>query len=369
MGLVINGLGAVTTAIVTVVIAVTKFADGAWAVMLFVPAMVWLLVRMNRQYARERAELDEGLVAFVHEPTRRPLALVLVDDLDRRTLHALQYAKTTRAGEIRALHLQREDGDGAELLARWNDLGIDVPLRLLRSGGGPAAAIGGYAAAFGGDADVNVIVPGPARTPPLERLRRGRAGARLTRALAPYPNVRMTLVRDHEGPGHEIVHAENGDRRVRLTPREGHRVIVLVDRADRAVLRAVQYALSLGAQEVRAVHAAVDPDAQEELIARWMDLRIPIELDLVECWDRDVARSLERYVVEKMGPRAEVTVVLPRRDFATLRQRLLHDRTSRRITKALNRYAHVDIAVVPFYFPERGHPGERTVTTPLDVGR
>jgi hypothetical protein len=93
---------------------------------------------------------------------------------------------------------------------------------------------------------------------------------------------------------------------------------------------------------------------------RWMDLRIPIELDLVECWDRDIARSLERYVVERMRPNAEITVVIPRRDFATLRQRLVHDRTSRRITRTLNRYPHVDVAVVPYFFPKRRR------TTPME---
>ena len=55
------------------------------------------------------------------------------------------------------------------------------------------------------------------------------------------------------------------------------------------------------------MHAAVDPDVQE-LIARWMDLRVPIALDLVECWDRDVARSVERYVAELMASDTEVTV-------------------------------------------------------------
>src|ERR687888_416900 len=63
-GLVINGLGAITTAVVTVVIAITKFAHGAWAVMVFGPVMVWLLVRMNHQYTREYAELDGGLEPF-----------------------------------------------------------------------------------------------------------------------------------------------------------------------------------------------------------------------------------------------------------------------------------------------------------------
>ena len=134
-------------------------------------------------------------------------------------------------------------------------------------------------------------------------------------------------------------------------PRREHRVVVLVDRPDRAAFLAVRYALSLGAQQVRAVHPALDPDTQDELIERWMELRIPIELDLVECRDRDVARSLKRYVVESMGPRTETTVVLPRRDDGTLRHRLLHDRTSRRVTRILDRYEHIDIAVVPVFLP------------------
>jgi hypothetical protein len=142
-----------------------------------------------------------------------------------------------------------------------------------------------------------------------------------------------------------------------MLPRAAHRAVVLVDRPDRAALEAVRYALSLGAEGVVAVHAAVDPEIQDELIARWMELRMPVALDLVECWDRDVARSVERYVVDLIGPRTEVTVVLPRRDFARVTQRLLHDRTSRSIARTLARYEHVDVAVVPYFFgPERPLP-------------
>jgi hypothetical protein len=149
---------------------------------------------------------------------------------------------------------------------------------------------------------------------------------------------------------------------------------VLVDKADRAALQAVRYALSLGADEVTAVHAAVDADVQDELIARWMDLRIPVSLDLVECWDRDVARSVERYVVDRMDHHAEITVVIPRRDFARFSHRLLHDRTSRSIARALGRYEHVDLAVVPHYFGKgRRSPSptssETETATAVDVPR
>lgn len=66
-------------------------------------------------------------------------------------------------------------------------------------------------------------------------------------------------------------------------------------------------------------------------------------------------------MTELMAGRSEVTVILPRRDYATLRQRLLHDRTSRQIARTLGRHGHVDVTVVPFYFPARQR-GERTKT-------
>jgi len=315
-----------------------------------VPIMVWILVQMNRHYARERAELDEGISEFQRGELRRPIAVLLVEDLDRKTIHALRYAKTIRSSATHAVHVERDPVASERLERRWLELEIDVPLRVLRHEGDPAATIAGYTAALAGDADVTVVVPGPARMGRLERLRRGRTGARLARALAPNPHVRVTLVRDHPGPHAEPEHA------VRVQPRLAHRAVVLVDRPDRAAMQAVRYALSLGAQESVAVHAAVDPDTQDELIGRWMDLRVPIPLDLVECWDRDVARSIERYVVELMDPGAEITVVLPRRDFARLSQRLLHDRTSRSIARTLGRYEHVDIAVVPYFFSRRRTP-------------
>ena len=362
-GLAINGLGALTTAVVTVVIAITKFAHGAWAVMVFVPVMVWILVRMNHQYAREHAELDVGLEAFERGPGRSPTSVLIVDELDRKTMHALQYAKTIRSSTTNAVHVEGDPVEDERLAAAWGRLGTDMPLRILPIEGDASATIAAYAEELPGDGDVTVIVPGPARMGRLERLRRGRTGARLARDLAPNPRARVTLVRDHSEP-----HPVAGRSDARLFPRPIHRVVVLVDRPDRAAMQAVRYALALGVDEVVAVHAAVDPDEQEQLISSWMDLRVPIALDLVECWDRDVARSVERYVVDLMAPDTEVTVVLPRRDFARFTQRLLHDRTSRGIARALGRYEHVDVAVVPYFFARHRTPTAPPSGDPTPTG-
>ena len=81
---------------------------------------------------------------------------------------------------------------------------------------------------------------------------------------------------------------------------------------------------------------------------------------MIECFDRDVPRTIERYVIGLARESVEVTVVMPRRDFPKLRQRLLHDRTSRKIQRALGRYAHVDVADVPYVVGSR----TRSVPTP-----
>jgi hypothetical protein len=69
-------------------------------------------------------------------------------------------------------------------------------------------------------------------------------------------------------------------------------------------------------------------------------------------------------VAEHVAPRTEVTVVMARRDFHTLRQRLLHDRTSRRIARALEGYPHVDLTVVPFYVSKSDRPDPRRPAAP-----
>lgn len=352
-GLLINGIGALTTAVVDVVIAITKFWHGAWAVMLFVPVTVWLLVRMNHTYEREHEELDEDLPRFGADGAGHPTAVVVVDDLDRKTIHALQYAKTLRAREVQAVHFVKGREDPKALRRRWSELRIDVPLKVVAADGDRASCLAGFVGALPESAGVNVIIPGPARTRAIDRLRRGRLGAQMARALLPVRNASVTLVRDHPGPGHVATDPDGRGLRLRVVPRSRHEVVVPVDLPDRASIRAVRYAMSLGATEVRAVHAAADPDREEALIAAWMNLRLPVTLDVVECWDRNVARSVETYVSELVDHDSEVTVVMPRRDYATLRQRLLHDRTSRKIATALGRYEHVDIAVVPYYFGKR----------------
>ena len=130
-----------------------------------------------------------------------------------------------------------------------------------------------------------------------------------------------------------------------------HTVLVLVDRLDLAVLRALRYAGSIRPTDLRAVHLMIDKEAADELQTEWLarGLGDRVPLAVIECPDRRLAYAATRLAYDTViEDRAEVTVLLPRRTFRRLSQRLLHDRTADRIAEAVGRIPHVAATIVPF---------------------
>src|SRR5205814_9420095 len=136
------------------------------------------------------------------------------------------------------------------------------------------------------------------------------------------------------------------------------------------VLKAARYARGIDALEMRAVHAASDPDRANTLIDRWIAFGYlaGIPLDVEESFDRNVERSLRRYVARLQDDDTEVTLILPKRHFPKRRQLLLHDRTSRRIAHAFEAEPHVDVVMVPFNLEaDRARASARSERSPVHV--
>jgi len=130
-----------------------------------------------------------------------------------------------------------------------------------------------------------------------------------------------------------------------------HTVLVLVDRLDLAVLRGLRYAGSLRPTNLQAVHISLDNEAAAVLQQQWIERGIGdrVPLSVVECPDRRLVRSAVELALDTViQDSAEVTVLLPRRTFRRLSQRLLHDRTADRIAEAVGRIPHVSATIVPF---------------------
>ncbi len=128
---VINGAGAVLTAVVLVVVLITKFTHGAWIVTIAMPAVFLIMKAISRHYRKVAAELEP-------EPTRMMLpsrihALVLVSKLHKPTLRALAFARATRPDTLTAVTVSTSEEEARELQREWADRDIPVPLTVLDS--------------------------------------------------------------------------------------------------------------------------------------------------------------------------------------------------------------------------------------------
>jgi len=358
-GLLMNGLGAVTTLVVTIIIAIVKFKPkgelgGAWMVILFVPIMVAILVRVNKTYEAEEADLLEGLEHVDRTKRRRHRVVVVANSLDQKTIHAVQYAMTVGPEDIWAVHFDTDRATTEALRRAWAESGVRFPLDVQPCPGDDlGSCLKDYVLTrCTDDIETTLIVPGPARLPFWRRLVRGRTWTHLMEPLRKIDTVNLAVIREH--PGHD----GRTRPRISLSPRRRHIVLILVGRLDRSVLKALRYARAVDATDIRALHAAVDVERAEELLEQWSDAGTALEapLDLVECPDRNIARTVTEEVARLAAPDTEVTVVLPRRDYPHWTQRLLHDQTSRAIRRALVSEAHVDVVTVPYRVSNGGGP-------------
>jgi amino acid transporter len=124
---------------------------------------------------------------------------------------------------------------------------------------------------------------------------------------------------------------------------------VLVDSFDLATIAALRYARSLRPSTLRAVHFVIDTQQADQLREEWSRTDRGVVLDFIDCPDRRVARcAAELASGEASQPGTHVTVVLPRRSYAPLLGRLLHDRTADRIAGVVSRIPNVTATIVPF---------------------
>jgi amino acid transporter len=345
-GLLINGLGAISTAVVDAIIAIVKFAEGAWMVMLAVPILVAVLVRVNQIYEAEDHDLLEGVDALATAETRPNVAIVLVDAMDQRAIDTVNYALTIRPDSIRALTIASEDTQAARLKRAWAQEGPLVPLDgIVCPDGDRGRCLREYVAGHATkDVDTTVIFPAPARVGVIHRMLHGRSWSETAAALRGLENVMVVAVKHSEDQPEGV----EGRMRMALHPR--HRIVILVGRLDRSVIKAIRYARSVDALDVTALHIGVDPEHAHQLLEDWWKFGRALEtpLEIHECLDRDIPRVVREYIRELRASASDVTVILPRTDYAGLFQRLLHDRTSRGITEALRNEPGVHVVVVPY---------------------
>ena len=126
-------------------------------------------------------------------------------------------------------------------------------------------------------------------------------------------------------------------------------VYVFIDDFDLATIAGLRYARSLRPTSLRAVHFVIDNVQADKLRQDWMRANPGIPLDFVDCPDRRIANAAANLVsAEAALPGVGVTAVLPRRSYAPIIGRLLHDRTADKMASLISRIPHAAATIVPF---------------------
>jgi hypothetical protein len=127
----INAVGLTFTAVVLVVVLVTKFLAGAWIAILAMASFFLVMKGIHRHYSNVALELaadeeDKVLPTRVH-------AIVLVSKLHKPTLRALAFAKASRPNVLEGVYVGTDTGATNQLLAEWDERNLGVPLKVLYS--------------------------------------------------------------------------------------------------------------------------------------------------------------------------------------------------------------------------------------------
>lgn len=129
--LVINAIGAGMTAVVLIVVTITKFTHGAWIVFVMMPILFFLMMGVNRYYRDVEKEIEVDPTTTFGATGDH--AIVLVGRMQKPTLKALDYAIAARHDSLEAVHVSIDDESTKRLKKDWVKQNIHVKLRILSS--------------------------------------------------------------------------------------------------------------------------------------------------------------------------------------------------------------------------------------------
>jgi hypothetical protein len=130
-GMVINAVGAVATAIVLLVVVISKFTVGAWIPAVVIPVMVLGLQAIGRHYARVNVLLEAP--EDWHPPFHTHTVIVPVGRITKGVLRALEYARGMAPDRLVAVTVVKDDDEHERITEEWARRKIPIELHTLYS--------------------------------------------------------------------------------------------------------------------------------------------------------------------------------------------------------------------------------------------
>jgi hypothetical protein len=129
----VNLLGLVVTALVALVVLITRFGQGAWVALLAIAAMVFIMSRIRNHYDAVASELNLTPTEDARALPSRVHAVVLVLSIQRPTLRALAYARASRPSSLEAVVVDLDKEATRAVVDAWDRLEVPVPMTVLAS--------------------------------------------------------------------------------------------------------------------------------------------------------------------------------------------------------------------------------------------
>jgi hypothetical protein len=128
----VNVLGTLICFTVLLIIAITKFSEGAWLIMILLPIVFTLFILIRKRYDSMAGQL--ALTAELAPPKmpRGHTSLLMVPRVHNGILAALAYARLTDP-DCQAIHVAIDERRLPEIQETWEKYGANVPLVVLRS--------------------------------------------------------------------------------------------------------------------------------------------------------------------------------------------------------------------------------------------
>ena len=339
----INAIGATTTGVVLVIVAVVKFAHGAWIVMVAVPLLVAWMMGINRHY--RRVALHLGRVPPRSQPKTHRV-IVLAAHTDSATERALRYAALIDPDSVTVVHAV-EPEQSEDLVHIWSRLYPQHPLVLLEPDREPIVRrirnyIRGERDAHP-DARITVVLAERFQTRRLRSIFTHPHSLILKALLLFEPGVAVTDL---------TVVQSRRVHRVQQGTISRHVLVVTVSEVTRPTLEALAYAKRLGPDGIHCVHVDVDEQQRERVEAAWEAHHLEPELEIIESPYRGITRPLLRYVRRRRRdepPGTLINVLLPEFIVSGRLGQLLHNQTGLAIKGVLAAEPDVAVTSVPFH--------------------
>ncbi len=362
----INGLGALTTFVVAVVIAYTKFLQGAWIVVILIPLLVLMFELIHRHYTRVERERTSDIPLRPSDIHHR--IIVPVASLDSVVKQSTSYARSVSENVI-ALHISSHKGRAEALQNDWDTWQQQFPADehvLLKTvnlthrtiPGQVLAEIDSEHKSFPNDT-LTVVLPEVEVDHWWEYFLRNRIAIQLKAALLYRPGIIVTDISPYKQPTTSAPPVKVSF--IPTQPKEvKHLFIVPIAGLDKVSKQSLAYARSIS-NYVVAVHVAIEQQDADKVRADWELWKKQLaadektELVVIESPYRSLSRPLLNYIdtMHELYPDYAVNVILPEFVVAHWWEYILHNQTAFQLKWSLLFRQDIIVTSVPQQLPSR----------------